>query len=363
MRDKKTRKKEQSSGKKVLPAEQLSLFCTEMGVMLRSGQTIFDGIKARAAMDGNRKGSVFILLERDIREGYSLGEAMEHTGVFPPDFTGLIQIGEESGSLDEVLEALAVHYRQDSETSAEIRAALRYPILTLCMMAVILGIMTRKVFPVFTRIYESLGGGLPQTAAASIAAGSVCANIVAVLAGVLLFLLVGVWILGRTAHGMRLLNGIKSRLPFFGRINARISAARAADSLAIMLQAGYDIDESLSRISRALADPEASKKLAYCRKMLEGENPKPPLPLGDALAQCGLWTELEGRMIRSGASSGDLDHILKFISETGMEEVSEQTARAVSLIEPVMVAVTAILIGSILLSVILPLSGIMAAIG
>lgn len=76
-----------------------------------------------------------------------------------------------------------------------------------------------------------------------------------------------------------------------------------------------------------------------------------------------MWNELEGRMIQSGASSGNLDYVLKFVSDTGMDEAAQKMARAVSLIEPVMVAITAILIGSILLSVILPLSGIMAAIG
>ena len=76
-----------------------------------------------------------------------------------------------------------------------------------------------------------------------------------------------------------------------------------------------------------------------------------------------MWNELEGRMLQSGASSGNLDYVLKFVSDTGMDEAEEKMAHAVSLIEPVMVAITAILIGSILLSVILPLSGIMAAIG
>ncbi len=162
---------------------------------------------------------------------------------------------------------------------------------------------------------------------------------------------------------MKLLSGIRAHLPFFGRLNARIAAARTADSLAIMLQAGYDIDESISRISQALADPAAAKKLARCRGLLEGDGENPPLPLGEALAGCGMWNELEGRMIQSGASSGNLDYVLKFVSDTGMDEAAQKMARAVSLIEPVMVAITAILIGSILLSVILPLSGIMAAIG
>ena len=361
------KKKENRGGTRVLPADQLSLFCTEMVMLLRSGQTVFDGIRARAAMDAKNgkapKGSVFSLLAQYTTEGCSLGEAMEKTKVFPADFTGLVQIGEESGSLEEVLDALAAHYRRDSETAAEIRSALRYPILTLCMMAVILGILTREVFPVFTRIYESLGGGLPQTAAASIAIGSVCAKAVAVLEGVLLLMMVIGWALGRSVWGMKLLSGIRAHLPFFGRLNARIAAARTADSLAIMLQAGYDIDESISRISQALADPAAAKKLARCRGLLEGDGENPPLPLGEALAGCGMWNELEGRMIQSGASSGNLDYVLKFVSDTGMDEAAQKMARAVSLIEPVMVAITAILIGSILLSVILPLSGIMAAIG
>ena len=68
-------------------------------------------------------------------------------------------------------------------------------------------------------------------------------------------------------------------------------------------------------------------------------------------------------MIQSGVQFGSLDTVLKYIAENGMNQAEEDVARAVSLIEPVMIAITAVLIGSILLSVILPLSGIMAAIG
>ena len=363
-----------SFSRKSLPPQELSFFCTEMGMMLQSGMTIFDGIASRAAAEQRlssrlnggkekRPRTLFGLLYQDMQQGSSISEAMQHTGVFPADFVGMIRIGEESGSLEEVMQALAAHYRRNSEVAGEIRTALTYPVLTLCMMAVILGILTREVFPVFTRIYESLGSGLSDAAAASIAVGNVCAGVVAVLAVVLLAAAAGVWLMKRTAWGERLLGIVQSCLPFFRKIGRQLSSARAADSLAMMLQAGYDVQESLLKISQSLADPSAAAGLRRCRELLVNGKDGQEVPLSDALAASGLWNATECRMIQSGVQFGSLDTVLKYIAENGMNQAEEDVSRAVSLIEPVMIAITAVLIGSILLSVILPLSGIMAAIG
>ena len=368
--------------KKTLPAQELSFFCTEMGMMLQSGMTIYDGIASRAAQEqsayrrtdkkAKRPRTLFGRLYQDMQQGCSISEAMQRTGAFPPDFIGMVHIGEESGSLEEVMYALAAHYRRSGEVSAEIRAALTYPVLTLCMMAVILGILTREVFPVFARIYESLGSGLSDAAAASIALGSICADVVAVLAVLLLAAGAGIWLLKRTAWGEKILGTVCGHLPFFRRISRQLSSARAADSLAMMLQAGYDVEESLRKISQSLPDPGAAAGLEKCRKLLTGEKGgrktssqdfSQEVSLSDALAESGLWNATECRMIQSGVQLGSLDTVLKYIAEIGMDKAETDVAKAVSLIEPIMIAITAVLIGSILLSVILPLSGIMAAIG
>ena len=371
------RKKSVFFSPKTLPAQELSFFCTEMGMMLQSGMTIYDGIASRALEEqrdtrtpgkkSRRPRTLFGLLYQQIQKGTSVSEAMAYTGVFPPDFVGMVRIGEESGSLEEVMSALAAHYRRSGEVSAEIRTALTYPVLTLCMMAVILGILTREVFPVFARIYESLGSGLSDAAATSIALGSVCADAVAVLAVLLLAAGAGVWLLRRVAWGEKIIASVSSRMPFFRKISRQLSSARAADSLAMMLQAGYDVQQSLLKISQSLPDSGTAAGLERCRKLLAGEKDRrtvsQEVSLSDALAESGLWNAAECRMIQSGVQLGSLDTVLKYIAENGMDQAELDVAKAVSLIEPVMIAVTAVLIGSILLSVILPLSGIMAAIG
>ena len=176
----------------------------------------------------------------------------------------------------------------------------------------------------------------------------------------------------RTAWGEKILGTVWGHLPFFRRISRQLSSARAADSLAMMLQAGYDVEESLRKISQSLPDPGAAAGLEKCRKLLTGEKSSrktsspdfsQEVSLSDALAESGLWNATECRMIQSGVQLGSLDTVLKYIAETGMDKAETDVAKAVSLIEPIMIAITAVLIGSILLSVILPLSGIMAAIG
>lgn len=163
---------------RTLPSEDLSLFCTEMGMLLQSGMAIGDGIAAHIRAQsgalpekGSKPRNIFEMLYAGIMDDYSLSQSMRNTGVFPEDFISMIRIGEESGSLDAVMAQMAAHYQRDSEVTGEIRSAMVYPLLTLCMMAVILQVLTSRVFPVFTSIYESLGSGLTGAAAASIAVG------------------------------------------------------------------------------------------------------------------------------------------------------------------------------------------------
>lgn len=356
---------------RTLPSEDLSLFCTEMGMLLQSGMAIGDGIAAHIRAQsgtlpekGSKPRNIFEMLYAGILDDYSLSQSMKNTGVFPEDFISMIRIGEESGSLDAVMAQMAAHYQRDSEVTGEIRSAMVYPLLTLCMMAVILQVLTSRVFPVFTSIYESLGSGLTGAAAASIAVGNGCAAVLMALAVLLLGIAVIVSILGRFSAGQRLLARIKNRLPFSRKISRQLSSARVADSLAMMLDAGYDAEESLDKIALAVTDSRIRKKLQNCRRLLrDGDGQGAPVPLAEALCGTGLWNETECQMIRSGVRFGGLDGVLRHIAQTGMDGAEENVTHAVSLIEPIMIAITAVLIGSILLSVMLPLSGIMAAIG
>ncbi len=355
----------------VLPSEDLSLFCTEMGMLLQSGMAIGDGIAAHIRTQtktlpekGSKPRSIFEALYLGILDGYPLSRSMKNTGVFPEDFISMIRIGEESGSLDEIMTQMAAHYGRDSKVTKEIKSAMIYPIMTLCMMAIILQVLTDRVFPVFTNIYESLGSGLTSAAAASIAVGNGCAKVLMVLSVILLGIVILVSVLGKFSAGQRVLSELKSRLPFSRKITQQLSSARVADSMAMMLDAGYDAEESLDKIALAMTNPRIKKKLQKCRRLLrEGDGQGAQVSLAEALCGTGLWNETECQMIRSGVRFGGLDGVLRHIAQTGMDSAEEDVTRAVSLIEPIMIAVTAVLIGSILLSVMLPLSGIMAAIG
>lgn len=356
---------------RVLPYDELSLFCTEMSMLLQSGMSIFDGIAAhiqaqtgRLPRQGDKPRDIFEALYLGILDGLSLSQAMERCGVFPADFVSLVRIGEESGSLDEIMNRMADHYRRDNAVLNEIRSALTYPILTLSMMAVILQILTRKVFPVFTSIYASLGGSLPESAAASIAVGSGCAGVLTVLAAALVLLAAAVWLLRLFPAGVRILDILKNHLPVVRRVSRQLTASRITSSLAMLLDAGYDARDSLDKIRQGITDAQTKDRLAACCALLQrGDADGRPVSLAEALCGMGLWNDTECQMVRSAARFGNLDDILHQVAQDSMNRAEEQIARAVSLIEPIMIAITAVLIGSILLSVMLPLSGIMAAIG
>jgi len=350
--------------KKILKADQLGHFCAKMEMLLQSGVSIHDGLAAEIRLKkqllsapGDQAEELTEAIFLGLESGLSLCSAMESTGVFPANCINIVMIGENSGALDEVFHSLAASYRRQAELIEQIRSALVWPIFTLCMMAVILQILTRKVFPIFTGIYESLGSGLSSAARASIAVGGIFADLLTALA--LLILITGLVILLLRQTALReKLSVLPGRLPILRAIIGRLTAARIAEELAMMLDAGYDADESLHMIGGTIK--ALCPQIEAARKKMHGEE---PLPLSEALCGLSVWNETEKQLIRTGAHLGDLDRALRYIAQSGTEEAEVRINRAVSLIEPIMITLTAILIGSILLSVMLPLSGIMAAIG
>ena len=343
---------------RLVPAADLAVFCSEMAMLLRAGISLSDGIGIIAGHAAPEGAAMLQGMKERLDDSQPLSSAMEQAGCFPSQLTGMVELGESAGTLDRVMEAMSAHYRREDELHRQIRSAFAYPAAVLIIMTAVMGVLSAKVFPVFSGVFEVVGGEMSAAAAAAASMGRVFTWIAG--AAALLLLLCGGLIraAGLTEKGKALLNRLAVRLPLIRRFSRKVSSARFCDSFSMLLAGGYNAEDALEQVAAILPDPVVQQAVAVCREKLQAGQ-----ELGGALVETGLFDGLQSGLIAVAAQSGTLDSTLKTLADESLDQLDEMTGRAVSLIEPVMIGLTAVMIGSVLLSVMLPLAGMLSAIG
>ena len=346
-------------GKKKLNCEEMILFCSQMALILHSGISAFEGISLMMEDQKNPEGrAVLENIYREMEQGESLWGAMEKTEVFPDYACEMVSLGEFSGRLDQVMADLARYYSQEEELYQTVRHGVTYPLFMLIMMLGVLLVLMVKVMPVFQNVFLSLGMQMNGPAGAVLRAGQFLDRylwIFVLLAG--LILSGGLW-LCRTRAGRAAGARWLQKLGFARIFLQKTAQYRLAYGMSMSLRSGLDPQRSMERMENLVSDPRMCEKIKHCVEQM-----KNGVFFEEAVVQGELFDSMHNRMIRIGQRTGAVDQVMEEIADRCQKEASENIWRKISLIEPTVVMILAVLVGLILLSVMLPLMGIMARIG
>ena len=342
-----------------LTHSEIAHFCRQLAPLLHAGLSVGDGVLLLAEEEEKQLQNLLRHLGKQIDGGEKLAAAMEMSGAFPASLTGMIRTGEETGHLEEVLEAMAQFYEQRSRSSRQIKAALSYPAMLLALMLVVVGVLLVKVLPVFDDVYASLGSRLTGVAAGLLQLGQWLKAAMPWLFG-LLVLAVFAALLYAFCEPVR--NRINSwcSIRFGDRgIFAAFNNANFARALAMGLGSALPLEDAVELAGHLLSDiPHAAERCSRCAQLLRsGSN------LSQAMKDAAFLPPAESRMLAVGLRQGSGDKIMGGIADRLMERAEEQLENQVSRIEPAMVLIASVLVGTILLAVMLPLMNIMTAIG
>lgn len=347
---------------KLLDSGALSALCGSVATMLSAGLQIDEAVHLLAE---NREESRFktacVGMYRGLIAGESLSRSMETTGAFPGHVIDMVQTGEQSGRLESVLRTLEVYYGEEDRTFQKIRSSVAYPAALLCIMAIILAATVVVILPVFANVYESTSGSLTAAsssmALASIVIGWVAFVITVACAIVAIFLFAA----SRTQSGRERVLAIFERISSTRQAMYELALSRFTSALATYIAAGITTETAMRQALETVRHGRLRARLEYALDAMEDlENPR---SLPQAFTEADILDPLYAHMLTAGAHAGSVDDVLADLSVMLFDDSTAQLDRALDRIEPLLAALLTIAVGGTLISVMLPLIGIMGSIG
>ena len=337
---------------KKIKLKDISLFCKQMSVMLESGIPLNNAVDIleQQATSKNLKSSLKIV-SKSLKEGSQLSKAMlDQEGMFPDLLIRMVQAGEKTGKLDEVLEKMSEHYNKELKTSRQIRGAMIYPaVLAFLAVAAVLALLY-VVIPSFSGIFEQSGMAMPLPTRIVLAASNFVRSYWYILfgvTGILVFLFLRY---RSTEAGRYQLDRLKLNLPVIKGPMQKIVTARFASTLAILTSAGIPLVEAIESAAATTNNAVVIEKMKIANEGLQkGER------LTGMITATGLFPPMMLSMVKIGEESGSLESMLVKTSDYYEEELETAIKQLLSLLEPAMIIVMGVIIGGIVASVMLPM--------
>ena len=343
-----------------VPAQYLPIFCRELHQLVRTGIPLAEGLTMLREDETDPDTRSWLeALCRSTEEGLPLASALRETGAFPAYMTDMVSLAEETGRLEDVLLSLQRHYDRQLRMAADIRGAVAVPVTLFAVMVAVVVLLVTQVLPVFDRVFAQLGVRMGAVATGMMNAGAVLAKAGTGLAVVLVILAAAALVVA-LVPSLRAKFVTGFRRSFGGRgILGQMAAARFASSMSMAVASGLSMEESVALSAKLCGGArEIDEKTERCRKEIEeGGSP------ADALADSGLFSGRDCRLLKLAEQTGSLPDTLEDLAQRQEEESLRRIDRTVGAIEPAIVVITSALAGVILLSVMLPLMGLLSTIG
>jgi type IV pilus assembly protein PilC len=345
-----------SNKKQLLSAEELSAFSAQLALTVKTGIPLSESIMI--LRDDSETPAAKALLGKildSLELGNPLAVALKETGAFPLYMTQMVEIGETSGRLDQVLDSLHKYYARENNIAKSVQSAVTYPAIMLFILIAIILILVIKVLPIFNQVFQSLGGEMSPIALGAMSLGNVISRYSVVIIIVIAVIAATLIIMRLTTGGRKILSSLSQNL--FKRLSRKMASGKFASGMALMLASGVDVDHAVELTLPLMDNADMYRRVEKLKGLIETG-----ASFSDSVVETQVFTGMEARMLVLGFKSGNLDNVMDQIAEDYETQVDERLDNLISIIEPTMVAVLCVIVGLILLSAMLPLLAVMSSI-
>ncbi|MET0263305.1 MAG: type II secretion system F family protein [Rariglobus sp.] len=335
-----------------LPLGELALFTQQLASLLNAGLPL---VQCLEALQDQTEDPVFRIIIRDVRVDISSGNSFSSAvkkfpRAFNSLFTSMIEAGEASGALAEILGKVAIYFESTVKLTKKVKSAMTYPIAVIGLAIALVNVLLIFVIPVFAAMFADFGAKLP-------APTQMLIDLSDFLKGNFFYLLVAaiaaIWGLRKfiaTPRGRRLKDLNLVRAPIFGSLVHKITLSRFCRTYATLMRSGVPILRTLEIVSAASNKVQIEDAcLEIAKHVSQGGQ------VSDVLAINPFFPPMMKHMVKAGEATGNVDGMMNKIADFYDTESEATVASLTSLIEPLLIVFLGVVVGGIVMAMFLPI--------
>jgi len=335
-----------------IPLKVLVFFTRQLSTMFDAGLTLEKALTSLAHDQAHKKFKKTLLkVSSDIKKGLTLSDAFKrHPGVFSNLYIALTQAGEVSGGLHSVLGQLADYLEQIQETRRKVLSALYYPVFIIIFLAVMLIGLFVFIIPMFGEVYAKLGASLPGPTRALMNLSSVISEHFLSVLLISILVVLSVWLSSFTKRGGYLLHRIQLNIPVFGQLTRDNALAKLNKTLSILIEAGVPVLDSMALIKNVVSNKVYQRAIVVSSDFI-----RDGLSISAALKRAGEFPSTMLQLAATGDETGEIGVLLNKAADFYTKQVDATVDRLTSLIEPMLIVIVGVVVGSIVVVTYLPI--------
>ncbi len=346
------------ANQKKLSNAELATFFGQLAMLLDGGIYYREGIETM--LKDTKSPSARACLEQIVTELTEHGQfdvALEKTGAFPEHVIRMVRLGLRAGDDKAICHSLADYYDRQEAISEGIKNAVTYPMIMIFMMLLVIIVLITKVLPIFNQVFTQLGSQMNAFSLSLMNFGNRLSSSSIVLVVILCVIIAAFIFFSKVPAGRRMFARFVDAFPPTRKFNDAVACSRFASGIA-MVYGRMDTYEGFDLVAGLIDNDRMSAKIAKCKELLlEGRE------YAEALKEAEIFSSIQSRMASIGFKSGNPQEAMNRIADDYDKEVDKRIHDIIAVLEPTLVIILSLIVGMILLSVILPLMGIMSSIG
>jgi type IV pilus assembly protein PilC len=339
-------------GKKIT-TEDIAIFARQLATMLSAGVPLVQAFDIVGNGHDNPSMRELILkIKTDIEGGSNLSQALaQHPTHFDDLFVNLVAAGEQSGTLESLLDKIATYKEKSEALKAKIKKAMYYPIAVLVVAFVVTTILLVYVIPMFESLFAGVGGELPAFTQLVVNISEFFQSYWYIVTGAIILAVVAfLQAMKRSRKFKDRVDALTLKLPIIGQIAKKAAIARFARTLSTMSAAGVPLVEAMESVAETVGNAVYRRGVYQMR-----DNAASGQQLQAAMDQTNLFPNMVVQMTQIGEESGSLDAMLAKVADFYEEEVDNAVDSLTSMMEPIIMSFLGIVIGGLVIAMYLPI--------
>ena len=338
--------------KKKITVKDLSIFCNQFATIIRAGISLIECLDIlRKQSENQTLKEILDQMFEDVQKGVPLSKTMDkHPKAFPKLLINMVESGELSGQLDLIMQRMADHYDKEFKLNMKIRQAMVYPVILTTVAVLVTTFLLVFVLPNFVNMFSDFDVPLPLFTKMLLNIGEFFKKYWYIVFGGFIGL---IFILKRfinTAEGRLKFDDFKLHLPVIGPVNRKIATSRFSRNLSTMINSGITIIDSMELVSRVIGNVRISEGIEEAlEKIKKGEG------IASPLSKLKIFPPMMISMIRIGEETGNLESLLETTANFYDQEVEMAIQKLIQLINPAILFIMALVVGSIVMAIALPM--------